>query len=56
MEVVVRRFKFLKLDDWFRSILEIDYFVVVGLVFVYEEENKIFCDLKEVLVSFELFK
>lgn len=53
MEAAARRFKPPKLDDWFRPILEIDYFAAVGLASAHEEENKTPCDLKEVPVSFE---
>ena len=53
LEATARRFKPPKLDDWFRPILEMDYFASVGLTSPHEEENKTPCDLKKVPVSFE---
>ncbi|KAK2965465.1 hypothetical protein RJ640_008259, partial [Escallonia rubra] len=48
-----KRFKAPSLDDWFRPILEIDYFVTVGLASVSEEENQSTGMLKEVPVCFQ---
>ncbi|GMH14139.1 hypothetical protein Nepgr_015980 [Nepenthes gracilis] len=53
LEAGARRFKPAKLDDWFRLILEMDYFATVGLASSIEEENKTVSELKEVPVSFE---
>ncbi|GAB4849929.1 hypothetical protein Ancab_029229 [Ancistrocladus abbreviatus] len=53
LETGARRFKTPKLDDWFRPILEMDYFATVGLASSSEDENKISSELKEVPVSFE---
>ncbi|XP_057504671.1 uncharacterized protein LOC130788134 [Actinidia eriantha] len=49
----VKRLKPPKLDDWYRPILEIDYFVTVGLASASKEENQPDSKLKEVLVSFQ---
>ncbi|KAK3035534.1 hypothetical protein RJ639_034739, partial [Escallonia herrerae] len=48
-----KRFKAPSLDDWFRPILEIDYFVTVGLASASEEENQSTGILKEVPVCFQ---
>lgn len=47
------RFKPPKLDDWYKPILELDYFASVGLAVPKEEESKISCILKEVPVCFK---
>lgn len=47
------RFKPPKLDDWYKPILELDYFASVGLAAPNEEESKTSCILKEVPVCFE---
>lgn len=53
LEGGVKRFKPPALDDWYRPILEIDYFVTVGLAPASEEENESLRKLKEVPVSFQ---
>ncbi|CAH1429552.1 unnamed protein product [Lactuca virosa] len=52
MRVGQQRFKPLRLDDWFRPILEMDYFATVGLVSSTVEKNQT-GKLKEVPVSFQ---
>lgn len=47
------RFKPPKLDDWYRPILELDYFAMVGLAAPSEDENKTGSKLKEVPVCFQ---
>ncbi|KAH7865286.1 hypothetical protein Vadar_004656 [Vaccinium darrowii] len=49
----VKRFKPPALDDWYRPILEIDYFATIGLAPAREEENESLRKLKEVPVSFQ---
>lgn len=49
----VKRFKAPALDDWYRPILEIDYFATIGLAPASEEENESLRKLKEVPVSFQ---
>lgn len=53
LEGGVKRFKPPALDDWYRPILEIDYFATVGLAPASEEENESLRKLKEVPVSFQ---
>ncbi|XP_048504294.1 uncharacterized protein LOC104908674 isoform X3 [Beta vulgaris subsp. vulgaris] len=53
LEAAARRFKPPKMDEWFRLILEMDYFASVGLATADEESNKKAPGLKEVPVSFE---
>ncbi|KAL9247212.1 hypothetical protein vseg_020667 [Gypsophila vaccaria] len=53
LEVAARRSKPPNMDNWFRPILEIDYFASVGLETAEEDEKMTPCDLKEVPVSFE---
>lgn len=48
-----KRFKPPRLDDWFRPILEIDYFMTVGLASAGEEANQTTSKLKEVPVCFQ---
>ncbi|XP_059642145.1 uncharacterized protein LOC132284095 isoform X2 [Cornus florida] len=52
LEVGVKRFKPPRLDDWYRPILEIDYFATVGLASASEEGSKTLSKLKEVPVCF----
>ncbi|KAL8113605.1 uncharacterized protein LOC141664415 isoform X2 [Apium graveolens] len=47
------RFKPPKLDNWYKPILELDYFASVGIAAPNEEESKTSCILKEVPVCFE---
>ncbi|KAH9668004.1 p-loop containing nucleoside triphosphate hydrolases superfamily protein [Citrus sinensis] len=53
METGVKRFGPPKLDDWYKPILEIDYFATVGLASSREDENRVHCKLKEVPVCFQ---
>lgn len=53
METGVKRFGPPKLDDWYKPILEIDYFATVGLTSFGENENRVHCKLKEVPVCFQ---
>ena len=53
METGVKRFGPPKLDDWYKPILEIDYFATVGLASSREDENRVHCKLKEVSVCFQ---
>ncbi|KAL7180670.1 hypothetical protein ACSBR1_043789 [Camellia fascicularis] len=53
MEGGFKRFKPPRLDDWYRPILEIDYFATVGLASASKEENQTVSKLKEVPVSFQ---
>ncbi|KAH9621750.1 hypothetical protein KSS87_008585 [Heliosperma pusillum] len=53
LELAARRSKPPNMDNWFRPILEMDYFAAVGLDTAQEDENMAPCDLKEVPVSFE---
>lgn len=48
-----QRFKPLRLDDWFRPILEMDYFATVGLSSSAVEKNQTAGTLKEVPVYFQ---
>ncbi|XAR49780.1 DNA helicase [Bertholletia excelsa] len=50
---VVKRFKPPRLDDWYRPILEINYFATVGLASASENEKRVASKLREVPVSFE---
>lgn len=52
-ETGVKRFGPPKLDDWYRPILEIDYFAAVGLASSSEDENHVLCKFKEVPVCFQ---
>ncbi|XVE91125.1 hypothetical protein DITRI_Ditri20bG0129600 [Diplodiscus trichospermus] len=51
LEAQVKRFKPPRLDDWFRPILEVDFFVTVGLASGDDNEN--LNKLKEIPVSFQ---
>ncbi|KAL6996090.1 hypothetical protein U1Q18_006227 [Sarracenia purpurea var. burkii] len=53
LEGGVKRFKPPKLDEWYRPILEIDYFATVGLASASEKDNQTASKLKEVPVSFQ---
>lgn len=53
MEPGVKRFGPPRLDDWYRPILEIDYFAAVGLASASEDKNRVLCELKEVPVCFK---
>lgn len=48
-----KRFKPPRLDDWYRPILEINYFITVGLASASESENQTAKKLKEVPVCFQ---
>nr|XP_043617923.1 uncharacterized protein LOC122589673 isoform X2 [Erigeron canadensis] len=48
-----QRFNPVKLDDWFKPILEMDYFVTVGLASSAVEKNQTAGKLKEVPVCFQ---
>jgi len=49
----VKRFKPPKLDDWYRPILEIDYFATVGLASTGADGSRIVSKFKEVPVCFQ---
>ncbi|OVA19261.1 putative helicase MAGATAMA 3 [Macleaya cordata] len=53
MDAGVKRLKPPKLDDWYRPILEIDYFSTVGLSSGNEDESTTMAKLTEVPVCFE---
>ncbi|XP_074268049.1 uncharacterized protein LOC141591568 [Silene latifolia] len=53
LEFAARRSKPPNMDNWFRPILEMDYFAAVGLDTAQDDENMAPCVLKEVPVSFE---
>ncbi|XP_050221011.1 uncharacterized ATP-dependent helicase C29A10.10c isoform X2 [Mercurialis annua] len=53
MEAGVKRFKPPSLDDWYRPILEINYFEAVGLASASENDNQTVGRLKEVPVCFQ---
>lgn len=48
-----RRFKPPSLDDWYKPILEIDYFAIVGLSSARKDESRAVNKLKEVPVCFQ---
>ncbi|CAK8535549.1 unnamed protein product [Lathyrus sativus] len=48
-----RRFKLPSLDDWYKPILEIDYFAIVGLSSARKDESRAVNKLKEVPVCFQ---
>ncbi|KAK2425524.1 P-loop containing nucleoside triphosphate hydrolase superfamily protein [Trifolium repens] len=48
-----RRFKAPSLDDWYKPILEIDYFAIVGLASARKDESRAVNKLKEVPVCFQ---
>lgn len=49
----VKRFKAVRLDDWYRPILEFDYFLTVGLKTAGEGKNDSLTKLKQVPVCFQ---
>lgn len=49
----VKRFKVRRLEDWYKQILELDYFVTVGLRSATPDENKGGRKLKEVPICFK---
>ncbi|KAK8292736.1 hypothetical protein V6Z11_D06G139400 [Gossypium hirsutum] len=51
-EAQVKRFKPPRLDDWYRPILEVDFFVTVRLAYAKDDESRTVNKLKEVPVSF----
>ncbi|XP_075666212.1 uncharacterized protein LOC142636030 isoform X1 [Castanea sativa] len=53
LEAGVKRFKPPRLDDWYRPILEIDYFATVGLASASEDGTRTVSKLKEVPVCFQ---
>lgn len=53
VEAGSKRFKPPRLDEWFKPILEMDYFAAVGLASASTDENQSSCKLKEVPVCFE---
>ncbi|XWS20599.1 hypothetical protein CRYUN_Cryun31cG0116500 [Craigia yunnanensis] len=53
LEAQVKRFKPPRLDDWYKPILEIDFFVTVGLASAGDNESRTVNKLKEVPVSFQ---
>ncbi|KAG5237987.1 P-loop containing nucleoside triphosphate hydrolases superfamily [Salix suchowensis] len=53
LEAGVKRFKPPRLDDWYRPILEIDYFAIVGLATARKDEKRTVSRLKEVPVCFQ---
>lgn len=53
VEDTMRRFKPPSLDDWYKPILEIDYFAIVGLSSARKDENRTVNKLKEVPVCFQ---
>lgn len=48
-----KRFKPPRLDDWYRSILELDYFAMIGLTSASEDKSHMVKHLKEVPVCFQ---
>ncbi|KAK1323365.1 hypothetical protein QJS10_CPA02g01575 [Acorus calamus] len=50
---IVKRFKPPKLDEWYKPILEIDYFSIVGLSSLHEVEHSSKTNLKEVPLCFQ---
>ncbi|KAK7262042.1 hypothetical protein RIF29_28370 [Crotalaria pallida] len=53
LEDPVKRFKPPRLDDWFKPILEINYFMTVGLSSKGKDENRTVSKLKEVPIHFQ---
>ncbi|KAK7841514.1 putative helicase magatama 3 [Quercus suber] len=53
LEAGVKRFKPPRLDDWYRPILELDYFATVGLASASEDGTRTVSKLKEVPVCFQ---
>ncbi|RZB62240.1 Helicase SEN1 isoform B [Glycine soja] len=52
LEDPMKRFRPPRLDDWFKAILEINYFATVGLSSARKDENRIVNKLKEVPIYF----
>ncbi|XP_052181406.1 uncharacterized protein LOC127794403 isoform X2 [Diospyros lotus] len=52
LEKGIKRFKPPRLDEWYRPILEIDYFATVGLVSANGKDDQTVSKLKEVPLSF----
>nr|KYP50402.1 putative helicase DDB-G0274399 [Cajanus cajan] len=53
LEDPVKRFRPPSLDDWYKAILEINYFATVGLSSMRKDENQIVNNLKQVPVYFQ---
>ncbi|XP_057968938.1 uncharacterized protein LOC131158231 isoform X2 [Malania oleifera] len=53
LEAALKRFKPPNLDEWYRPILEINYFTAVGLSSASEDESRSVSNLKEVPVFFQ---
>ncbi|KAK9097711.1 hypothetical protein Syun_024756 [Stephania yunnanensis] len=53
LDTGIKRLKPPKLDDWYKPILEIDYFSIVGLSSVNEDEKATVTNLKEVPLCFQ---
>ncbi|GMY38273.1 helicase SEN1 [Fagus crenata] len=53
LEPGVKRFKPPRLDDWYRPILELDYFATVGLASASEDGTRTVSKLKEVPMCFQ---
>ncbi|RDY11301.1 hypothetical protein CR513_04052, partial [Mucuna pruriens] len=53
LEDPMKRFRPPRLDDWYKAILEINYFATVGLSSTRKDENQIVNKLKEVPVYFQ---
>ncbi|XP_030499717.2 uncharacterized protein LOC115715063 isoform X1 [Cannabis sativa] len=53
LEARARRFKPPRLDEWYKPILEIDYFATIGLTSASEDSRCTFGKLKEVPVCFQ---
>ncbi|KAL5758782.1 hypothetical protein ACOSP7_021393 [Xanthoceras sorbifolium] len=53
LQTGLKRFRPPRLDDWYKPILEINYFATVGLASASEDENRTLSKLKEVPVSFQ---
>ncbi|KAI4355924.1 hypothetical protein L6164_004648 [Bauhinia variegata] len=53
LEDAVKRFKPSRLDDWYKPILEIDFFAIVGLDSKRKDENRSTRKLKEVPMNFQ---
>ncbi|XP_027925955.1 helicase SEN1 isoform X3 [Vigna unguiculata] len=53
LEDPMKRFRPLRLDDWYKAILEIDYFATIGLSSKRKDENQTVNKLKEVPVYFQ---
>ncbi|KAK6911188.1 DNA2/NAM7 helicase-like, C-terminal [Dillenia turbinata] len=53
LEANIKRFKPPKLDDWYRPILELDFFSVVGLASTSENQSQTIGQLREVPICFD---